>query len=431
MMPPENNGPEPTQPAGIPYSVRRVNNVPLVIGFCLVATFVAIVFLVVLPSNDSGRKEAKAKIVSAEGEAANINASAPIGFVPARSTPTPPAPVSTPEPIAYRFPSVPQPTPDDRVETLKQALSFRTRSMNIEHPVAYQAAPAAAVTPEAVVTPAAAPAPENYEALLQRARALRQGGTPEEKKEATGLGNALASANYGADNPDRWYSPNQVENPVRYQLRAGFVIPGVLLSGVNSEVPGTIIAQVAQDVYDNATGSDLLIPQGARLIGSYSSNVQYGQSRLFVVWQRIVFPDGRALDIGAEPGTDSAGYAGFKDRVDSHWVQIFGSAVLMSAISAGISYSQDRYQQGNGNYYAPPRFSDELSQAVGQQFGQAAAKLLEKNLDIAPTLKIRPGYRFSILLIKDFVFPGPYQDFAYPRARARNEGRSLPPAPAE
>ena len=217
---------------------------------------------------------------------------------------------------------------------------------------------------------------------------------------------------------------------MRYQLRAGFVIPAVLLSGVNSEVPGTIIAQVAQDVYDNATGSDLLIPQGARLIGSYSSNVQYGQSRLFVVWQRIVFPDGRALDIGAEPGTDSAGYAGFKDQVDSHWVRIFGSAVMMSAISAGITYSQDRYQQGNGNYYAPPSFSDELSQAVGQQFGQAAAKLLEKNLDVAPTLKIRPGYRFSILLIKDFVFPGPYQDFAYPRARARNQA-SLPPVPAE
>jgi type IV secretion system protein VirB10 len=422
MPEPENNRPEnqPPQPAGKPYSVRRVNNVPLVIGFCLVAAFVAIVFLVVLPSNDSARKETKTKIVSAEGEAAAINAGAPSGFVPARSAPTPPAPVPTPEPIAYRLPSVLQPTPDDRLTTLKQALSFRTRSVNIEHPVAYQAAPAA--TPQ----PVAAPAPENYGALLARARALQQGnGTPEEKKEATALGNALATANYGADNPDRWYSPNQVENPVRFQLRAGFVIPAVLLSGVNSEVPGTIIAQVAQDVYDNATGSDLLIPQGARLIGSYYANVQYGQSRLFVVWQRIVYPDGRALDIGAEPGTDSAGYAGFKDRVDSHWVRIFGSAVLMSAISAGVAYSQDRYQS-NGNYYAPPRFSDELSQAVGQQFGQAAAKLLEKNLDIAPTLKIRPGYRFSVLLIKDFVFPGAYQDFAYPRAH-----NGLPPASAE
>jgi type IV secretion system protein TrbI len=429
MPPAENNGLEnQPQTAGKPYSVRRVNNVPLLIGFCLVAAFVAIVFLVVLPGNDSGKKETKAKIVSADGEAANVNASAPIGFVPARSTPTPPASGPTPEPVDYRLPSVAQPTPDDHLATLKEALSFRTRSMNIEHPVAYQAEPASApsATPQAVATPA----PENYGVLLQRAHVLQQGGTSEEKKELTGLGNALASANYGADNPDRWHSPNQVENPVRFQLRAGFVIPGVLLSGVNSEVPGTIIAQVAQDVYDNATGNDLLIPQGARLIGSYSSNVQYGQSRLFVVWQRIVFPDGRALDIGAEPGPDSAGYAGFKDRVDSHWLRIFGSAVMMSAISAGISYSQDRYQQGNGNY-APPRFGDELSQAVGQQFGQAAAKLLEKNLDIAPTLNIRPGYRFSILLIQDFVFPGPYQDFAYPRAQARNRRGSLPPVPTE
>ena len=413
MPEPENNGPQnqSPQPAGKPYSVRRVNNVPLLIGFLLVAAFVAIVFLVVLPSNDNAaKKENKTRIVSSETDAAAINAGAPSGFVPARSASTPPAPAPTPEQVAYRLPAAPQPTPDDRLASLKEALSFRTRSVNVEHPIVYQATPAPAPQP------VSAPMPENYNGLLQRARAVREGnGTSEEKKEATALGNALATANYGADNPDRWYSPNQVENPVRYQLRAGFVIPAVLLSGVNSEVPGTIIAQVAQDVYDSATGSDLLIPQGARLIGSYSSNVQYGQSRLFVVWQRIIFPDARALDIGAQPGTDSAGYAGFKDRVDSHWVRIFGSAVLMSAISAGIAYSQDR-NQINGNNFAPPRFSDELSQAVGQQFGQAAAKLIEKNLDIAPTLKIRPGYRFSVLLIKDFVFPGPYEDFQYGRA---------------
>ena len=412
MAEPENNGPQdqPPQPAGKPYSVRRVNNVPLLIGFCLVAAFVAIVFLVVLPSNDSARKETKTKIVSSESEAAAINAGAPNGFIAARTSQTPAATAPTPDQVAYRLPAAPQPTPDDRLASLKEALSFRTRSVNVEHPIVYQATPAPAPQP------VSAPMPENYNGLLQRARAVREGnGTSEEKKEATALGNALATANYGADNPDRWYSPNQVENPVRYQLRAGFVIPAVLLSGVNSEVPGTIIAQVAQDVYDSATGSDLLIPQGARLIGSYSSNVQYGQSRLFVVWQRIIFPDGRALDIGAEPGTDSAGFAGFKDRVDSHWARIFGSAVLMSAISAGIAYSQDR-NQINGNNFAPPRFSDELSQAVGQQFGQAAAKLIEKNLDIAPTLKIRPGYRFSVLLIKDFVFPGPYEDFQYGRA---------------
>jgi type IV secretion system protein VirB10 len=283
--------------------------------------------------------------------------------------------------------------------------------VNIEHPVAYQAAPAA--TPQPVAAPTLPP-PESYGALMARVRAMREEGTPEQKKEASSLGNALAAADYGADNPDRWYSPNQVENPVRFQLRAGFVIPAVLLSGVNSEVPGTIIAQVAQDVYDNATGSDLLIPQGSRLIGSYSANVQYGQSRLFVVWQRIIYPDGRALDIGAEPGTDSAGYAGFKDRVDSHWLRMFGSAVLMSAITAATNWATNHNQTGfNGNGFSA---SDALSEAVGQQLGQATAHLLEKNLSIAPTLTIRPGYRFSVLLIKDFVFPGAYQDFAYPRA---------------
>src|SRR5271165_5177057 len=121
----ENNGPEnqPPQPAGKPYSVRRVNNVPLVIGFILVTAFVVVVFLVVIPSNDSARKETKTKIVSAEGEAANINAGAPTGFVAARSTPTPPAPVA--EQVAYRLPATPQPqpTPDDRLATLKEALT--------------------------------------------------------------------------------------------------------------------------------------------------------------------------------------------------------------------------------------------------------------------------------------------------------------------
>src|SRR5260370_14379598 len=196
MGEPENNGTENQAPqlVGKPYGVRRVNNVPLVIGFCLVAAFVAIVFLVVLPSNDNTRKETQTKIVRAEGEAAPINAGAPSGFVPARSAPTPPAPVPTPEPIAYRFPSVPQPTPDDRLATLKEALSFRTRSVNIEHPVAYQAAPAA--TPQQL----AAPPPENYGALLQRARALQQGnGTPKEQKDETALVYALESTNYVAD----------------------------------------------------------------------------------------------------------------------------------------------------------------------------------------------------------------------------------------
>jgi type IV secretion system protein TrbI len=97
---------------------------------------------------------------------------------------------------------------------------------------------------------------------------------------------------------------------------------------MDAELPGTILAQVSQDVYDTATGNYLLIPQGSRLIGEYSNAVQYGQSRIFVAWQRIIYPDGAALDIGAMPGADESGEAGFSDKVDNHFLRIFGSAIL-------------------------------------------------------------------------------------------------------
>jgi type IV secretory pathway VirB10-like protein len=385
-----------------PYSVRRVNNVPLLIGFALAVAFILIVFLVILPAQNSGQNKTTAHVVDASDQARAINAGDPGGFVPARATPTPFPALSTPTPVPPTLTvATPTPTPDDRLATIQKALSFQTRAVNVEHP-------APTVTPAGV--PAATPMPEDYNGLLTRAQEAKgaiEGASLHGSIQQPSLND------YDSPNPARWHSPNTVENPVKYQLRAGFVIPAVLLSGVNSEIPGTIIAQVAQDVFDNATGTELLIPQGARLIGTYSANVHYGQSRLFVVWQRIVYPDGRALDIGAEPGTDSAGFAGFKDQVDSHWVQLFGSAIMLSAISAGVAYSQDR-SEPVGTYYAPT-FSQEMSQAVGQQFGTAAAQLLEKNLSVSPTLKIRPGYRFSVLLVKDFVFPGVYQDFAYPK----------------
>jgi type IV secretion system protein VirB10 len=103
--------------------------------------------------------------------------------------------------------------------------------------------------------------------------------------------------------------------------------------GINSDLPGQIMAQVAQNVYDTPTGKHLLIPQGSRLVGSYSSDVAYGQSRVLVAWQRIVFPDGKAMDIGTMPGADSAGYAGFNDQVNNHYLRLFGSAFLMSGVT--------------------------------------------------------------------------------------------------
>jgi type IV secretory pathway VirB10-like protein len=211
---------------------------------------------------------------------------------------------------------------------------------------------------------------------------------------------------------DRWKLDSRLEAPRSpFELRAGFVIPGTLISGINSELPGQIMAQVAQNVYDTPTGKHLLIPQGSRLVGSYSSDVAYGQARVLVAWQRIVFPDGKAIDIGAMPGADGVGYAGFNDQVNNHYLRLFGSALLMSAVTAGITYSQGQ-NQGNSVYGAPSA-SSALSEALGQQLGQVTAQLIAKNMNIAPTLEIRPGYRFNVIVTKDMTFSKPYQSFDY------------------
>lgn len=239
------------------------------------------------------------------------------------------------------------------------------------------------------------------------------GGAPRLVPASTGGRNSVAQ--FGkAGQGDRWAMDAQPEAPrTPFELRAGFVVPATLISGVNSDLPGQIMAQVAQHVYDTPTGRHLLIPQGSRLVGTYSSDVAYGQARVLVAWQRIVFPDGKAMDIGAMPGADSAGYAGFNDRVNNHYVRTFASAFLMSMVTAGITLSQDnRNNAGDGNDNTQ-RASDALSEALGQQLGQVTAQMIAKNLNIAPTLDIRPGYRFNVTVTKDMTFSKPYQAFDY------------------
>ncbi len=217
---------------------------------------------------------------------------------------------------------------------------------------------------------------------------------------------------FAGNGGDRWKMDSQPEAPRSpYELRAGFVVPATLISGINSDLPGQIMAQVAQNVYDTPTGRHLLIPQGSRLVGSYASEVKYGQARVLVAWQRIVFPDGKAMDIGAMPGADSGGYGGLTDQVNNHYLRLFGSAFLMSGVTAGITYTQ-RQNQTQGVYGAPSA-SSALSEALGQQLGQVTAQLIAKNLSIAPTLEVRPGYRFNVIVTKDMTFSKPYKSFDY------------------
>jgi type IV secretory pathway VirB10-like protein len=144
-------------------------------------------------------------------------------------------------------------------------------------------------------------------------------------------------------------------------------------------------------------------------VGSYDSKVVYGQSRVLIAWQRLVFPDGKAMDIGAMPGADSAGYSGFSDKVNNHYLRIFGSALLLSGIVAGVNTSQSN--PGNDPYGTSTNAV--MSQALAQEMGQTASSLLQKNISISPTLEIRPGYRFNVMVVKDLDFEKPYQPFDY------------------
>lgn len=229
------------------------------------------------------------------------------------------------------------------------------------------------------------------------------------RQKSTSMPQALG----GTEDESRWQLRSKLESPnSRYELRAGGVIPGVMISGISSELPGQIIGQVSQNVYDTATGKYLLIPQGTKLVGLYSSDVGFGQNSVLVAWQRLVFPDGRALDIGSMPGADSAGYGGFRDQVDHHYARIYGSALLMSGIVAGITYSQNA-NQPNQVGFNQPTAGNVLSQALGQQLGEVTSQLVSKNLNVSPTINIRPGYRFNVIVVKDLTFNQPYRSFAY------------------
>ena len=253
-----------------------------------------------------------------------------------------------------------------------------------------------------------------YQARLQQISSMPSGGGMGSFSELpSSVSTSSASGRNDIrqfDRNNRWTLGNKVEAPGSpYIIRAGFVLPAIMISGISSDLPGQVMAQVSQNIYDSATGRFLLIPQGTRLVGTYASNVAYGQSRILMAWQRLIFPDGRTLDIEAMPGADQAGKSGFHDKVNNHYLRIFGSALLLSGVIAGVSLSQDT----DNNDSDRQRASDALSEALGQTLGQAMSQMLQKNMSIAPTLEIRPGYRFNVMVTKDLTLPGCYRAFDY------------------
>ncbi len=218
-----------------------------------------------------------------------------------------------------------------------------------------------------------------------------QSGQPTAQDKQLGFLNAAVDR--------RTTSSDRVMAPASpYILQAGAVISAALITGIRSDLPGQITAQVTENIYDSPTGRILLVPQGTRIIGQYDNNVQFGQRRVLLVWNRLILPNGRSIVLERQPGADGQGYAGLEDGVDYHWWDLAKAAGLSALLSVGAELAVDD--------------DDRLLRAIrngGQDtINDAGQQIIRRQLNVAPTLTIRPGYPVRVIVTRDLVFE-PYR----------------------
>jgi type IV secretion system protein VirB10 len=205
--------------------------------------------------------------------------------------------------------------------------------------------------------------------------------------------------------PDDYLKSTRTAPISPYEIKAGWEIPAVMEQALNSDLPGEVKALVMSNVYDTAMGRYILIPQGARLVGEYNSQLGYGQDGLQVVWNRVIYPDGSSLDLNGMLGQDAHGLSGFRDKVDRHYKRLLGFAVLTSLFAAASQVSQNQ----NRSVLTYPSPGEVAGGAVGQQMSELGAQITRKNLNVQPTIKIPVGYRFNVRVNRDVLFHEPYK----------------------
>ncbi len=209
------------------------------------------------------------------------------------------------------------------------------------------------------------------------------------------LNNEKAKSNYNDD----------VLTPAlsKYEIKAGGIIPGIMLTGINSDLPGSMIANVREDVYDTVRGRYLLIPKGTRVIGKYSSSISFGQSRVLVVWQRLIFPNGKSINLENFEGADMSGYAGLVGTVDNHTLKLFQGVVLSSILGATAGVIDDK-----GNSNEKKSWKNGAGRGAGEEIVTIGETIANRFLSLQPTIKINPGSRFNIMVNSDLILE-PYK----------------------
>ncbi len=206
----------------------------------------------------------------------------------------------------------------------------------------------------------------------------------------------------GAGQRDSDYLKSQLSTPVSpYEVKAGSIIPLTLITGINSDLPGEIIGQVRENVYDTVSGNHLLIPQGSRLMAAYDSSIAFGQERILLCWNRLIRPDGSSITLECSPGIDLSGYAGVSDEVDNHWWRLATGVIFSSVLAATASTSQGDISGENAT------FDQVFVGNIGEEINNVGQQITQKNLNIQPTIKVRPGYSVNVLVNKDVIL-APY-----------------------
>ncbi len=187
-----------------------------------------------------------------------------------------------------------------------------------------------------------------------------------------------------------------------YEVKAGSIVPAVLITGINSDLPGPVIGQVRENVYDTVTGNILLIPQGSRLTAQYDSMVSWGQERVLICWNRLIFPNGDSIRLDCMPGADLAGAAGITDSVNEHWGRILKGAAVATLLSAGTAFAAGNTQGMN------PTVGQQTARSAASTVGQVGQQVTARNMNIQPTITVRPGFSINVIVTKDMVMPGAY-----------------------
>jgi type IV secretion system protein VirB10 len=197
----------------------------------------------------------------------------------------------------------------------------------------------------------------------------------------------------------RIYASGRIETPRSpYQLMAGTVIAAALSTAINSDLPGQVIAEVTESLYDTVTGRFLLVPQGSRLLGQYDSQVAFGQRRVLLVWTRIVMPDGSSIVLDHLPAADTEGQAGLEDRVNWHWGKVFAGAAVSTLIGTAAELASPDRGIGQGNTVVVAS-----RQSLQESVNQVGQEITRRNLDIQPTLHIRRGFRVRAIVNQDLI----------------------------